>query len=221
MSEHCENKQHTTSAAGNPRLPLSQSVLEAGSSILQDFTPPRQICAHLCAFHTYVSDPSLPPIEVHHYCTHLTTTLRQCLLYDSPSASARLIGVEYMIAPSVYATLPEDERKLWHSHAFEVKSGQLVMPGVPDAAEMKEMREVVGWYGKTWHMWRVERGDEVPLGRPELMGSYTAMTPALERALERRDGAMGEEGLTARKREARRGIEEPVIHEDVDSWVQK
>lgn len=58
-----------------------------------------------------------------------------------------------------------------HSHEFEVKSGMLVLPkpaGIePDEwekAEIAAMKEVVGLYGKTWHTWQVDRGDEVPLG---------------------------------------------------------
>lgn len=81
--------------------------------------------------------------------------MRQCLLYDSADANARLIGVEYMVSPKVFATLDEEEKKLWHSHVFEVKSGMLIMPApntVPnmvwEKAENTEMEQVIGWYGK-------------------------------------------------------------------------
>jgi hypothetical protein len=69
-----------------------------------------------------------------------------------------------MITRELYETLEPEERKLWHSHVFEVKSGQLVMPKpagslMPtklwEIAETKEMEEVVNLYGKTWHMWQV------------------------------------------------------------------
>ncbi len=33
-----------------------------------------------------------------------------------------------------------------------------------EKAELKAMEEVVGLYGKTWHFWQVDRGDELPLG---------------------------------------------------------
>lgn len=59
------------------------------------------------------------------------TDIRQCLIYDTPYANARLIGVEYMISPRVYETLPKEERQLWHSHQYEIKSGMLVMPAPP------------------------------------------------------------------------------------------
>jgi len=70
-----------------------------------------------------------------------------------------------MISPRLYLTLPESERKLWHSHVFEVKSGMLIMPkpalvptAVWEAAEQKEMEQVVGLYGKTYHLWQVSAG---------------------------------------------------------------
>jgi hypothetical protein len=48
---------------------------------------------------------------------------------------------------------------------------------MPDAlweqAETKEMEEVIGLYGKTFHFWQVDRGDRVPLGMPQLMLSFT------------------------------------------------
>ena len=31
-----------------------------------------------------------------------------------------MIGVEYMITPKLYDTLDQEERKLWHSHEYEV-----------------------------------------------------------------------------------------------------
>jgi len=46
--------------------------------------------------------------------------MRQCLIYDSPEKGARLIGVEYMITPKLYDTLDQEEKKLWHSHEYEV-----------------------------------------------------------------------------------------------------
>jgi len=48
------------------------------------------------------------------------------------------------------------------------------IPGkVWEMAETEEMKEVVRLYGKTFHFWQVDRGDVLPLGRPELMMSFT------------------------------------------------
>ncbi|KAJ5673760.1 hypothetical protein N7462_009199 [Penicillium macrosclerotiorum] len=164
---------------GEPRT-IKSRILETGAAVTQDFTPIKQICAHLNAFHVYAEDPSRC-IEANHYCAHLTEDVRQCLIYDSDKANARLIGVEYMVSPSLFETLPQEERKLWHSHEFEVRSGMLIMPtpmGVPTAvwetAEKAEMKDVIPLYGKTFHFWQVDRGDPVPLGLPQLMGSFTS-----------------------------------------------
>lgn len=104
--------------------------------------------------------------------------IRQCLIYDTADAGARLIGVEYMISPRLYNDLPQEERQLWHSHNYEVMSGMLIMPapaGTPQtvwtAAETAEMKDLIGLYGKTYHFWQVDRGDQLPLGEPQLMAS--------------------------------------------------
>ena len=56
----------------------------------------------------------------------------------------------------------------------------LIMPGPPNVEasewekrETEAMREIMDLYGKTWHFWQVDRGDELPLGKPVLMGSLT------------------------------------------------
>ena len=33
-----------------------------------------------------------------------------------------------------------------------------------DKAEVNAMNEVIGLYGKTWHFWQIDKGDELPLG---------------------------------------------------------
>jgi hypothetical protein len=87
----------------------------------------------------------------HHYCSHINQDVRQCVIYDSDRADARLIGIEYIISEDLFNQLSSDEKKLWHSHIYEVKSGQLIAPGVPDIAEKEVMKEIVNTYGKTFH----------------------------------------------------------------------
>lgn len=146
--------------------------------------------------------------------------VRQCLIYDSPDKNARLLGVEYMISAKLYKTLEASERKLWHSHVFEVKSGMLIMPGpngVPtsgwEVAETKEMEDVIGLYGKTYHFWQVDRGDKLPLGGPELMMSFTKaeQCPGFEELVGERDSRFKIDHK--QKAEKRAYIEEPSVHE--------
>lgn len=56
-------------------------------------------------------------------------------MYDANGPQANLTGIEYIISEKLYATLPEAERRYWHPHNGEILSGQLVAPGIPDAAE--------------------------------------------------------------------------------------
>ncbi|KAL8979459.1 MAG: hypothetical protein Q9205_005209 [Flavoplaca limonia] len=199
------------------RTPLStkNKVLETGALLAQNFAPVNAVCAHLNAFHVYSSDPHRC-VEANHYCSHISEDVRQCLIYDTPQPNARLIGVEYMISPKLYATLDASERKRWHSHVFEVKSGMLIMPGpagVPNAgwevAESKEMEEVIGLYGKTYHFWQVDRGDKLPLGEPELMGSFTSEEQMPKGLLKERDERYG---ISSEQKKEKRGyIEEPEV----------
>lgn len=112
-------------------------------------------------------------VEAHHFCGHQNEEFRQCLIYDSPGADARLIGLEYIITEALFLTLPDEEKKLWHSHEYEVKSGLLFMPGVPGPIQRKDMELVCKTYGKVIHFWQVDRGDNLPLGIPQIMMAVT------------------------------------------------
>jgi hypothetical protein len=48
----------------------------------------------------------------------------------------------------------------------QVKSGTLVLPSVPKVAEQAVLRKLAKTYGKTWHFWQFDRGDKLPLGKP-------------------------------------------------------
>lgn len=134
-----------------------------------------------------------------------------------------------MVTPALYATLPPSERQYWHSHVFEVKSGMLIMPGPTsrlgpqqawEAAETAEMKEVIELYGKVYHLWQTDRGDELPLGEPKLMTSFTGEGQfEFEKVVGERDARFGVDWR--RKRELRRDIEEPEIHEDADQAWKK
>jgi len=209
----CHKLAPTAGAENQPTL--KDRLLEAGASALQGFLPVSQICAHLCALHAYSTDISRQ-IIAHHYCTHLTKEIHQCIIYDSPEKDARLIGVEYLISLRLYETLDPEEKMLWHSHNYEVMSGMLSLPGVPEIAEREVMKEIGNCYGKIISTWQVDR-DPLPLGPPRLMVSLTnddVVDKTLLPELERRTGVKMEE-----RKKAREGT--VFCHEkpkEVDAW---
>lgn len=86
--------------------------------------------------------------------------------------------------------------------------------GIWEAAETKEMENVVGLYGKIHHFWQVDRGDKLPLGGAELMMSITDESqepPGYKEAADKRDERFGVS--RKQKREKRAYIPEPEIHE--------
>jgi len=214
----------TNEALGEP-LSTENKVLTTGASITQDFGPIKNICAHLNAFHAYADEPHRS-IETNHYCAHVNEDVRQCLLYDSAEPGARLIGIEYMVSPRLYESLPQEERRLWHSHVYEVKSGMLVMPNqsVPTAAwniaEKKEMEQVITLYGKVYHLWQTDKGHKVPLGEPKLMTSYTEDGQFDFAKVEERDEKFGTD--YKEKKRSREDIAVPSIHPDADrAWASR
>lgn len=86
-----------------------------------------------------------------------------------------------------------------------------------DSLETQAMQEVVGLYGKLYHFWEVDKGHDLPLGPPKLMGSLTE-----DKQMDV-DKVMGErnheQGIgQAKKRELRKDIPLPGIPLNSDSW---
>jgi len=200
-----------------------------GTTMQPEMKPLHNICEYLHAVHIYTDEArrgEVRTVSAHHFCSHVEKELRQCLIYDSCKPGARLIGVEYMIPKHRYLKLDQEEQKYWHSHEFEVKSGMLVLP-YPDShkrqkdkwddLETKAMEEVVTLYGKLYHFWQVDRGDELPLGPPLLMGSLTESKQLdVDEAMAQRNK---EEGIDqGNKRKRRAYIDVPEIPETADSW---
>jgi hypothetical protein len=189
---------------------ISTKVFDATGELLQLLSPINKIHQHVCGLHYYAHDKQRV-VEAHHYCTHVNEDMHQCIIYDSNEANARVIGIEYIITKKLFATLPEEEKKYWHSHVYEVRSGTLFMPfnsvvpkAVQDKAEHKEMEHLVNTYGKTWHLWQVDRGDQIPLGEPQLMMAFTKDGQIPKEHIESIEKKHGIN--VAEKKEARSGI---------------
>ncbi len=98
--------------------------------------------AYLNGFHFYSGDMD-GQMEAHHYVTRLNEDVMQAVIYDGNGRDAKLMGVEYIISARLFQGLPDEEKKLWHSHDYEVKSGTLVAPGLPQLAEKALLEQVV------------------------------------------------------------------------------
>lgn len=193
----------------------STKVLEAGAAVLQSRPPIDALNAYLDGFHFYSGHPKAQ-MEAHHYCSVLNEEVIQCVIYDGNVKDAKLMGVEYIISAQLFATLPAAEKKLWHSHAHEVKSGQLSAPGIPAPAEHALMEKLVNTYGKTWHTWHTDLDKRLPLGVPQLMMGFTAdgqIDPALVADRDRRFGIDSQA-----QKKARADIPTPGIDPGADAW---
>jgi hypothetical protein len=126
---------------------------------------------HVCAFHIGRQDPALQ-VETHHYCTPLRDGVFQCTLFDRDRGNARLLGVEYVVSDDIYRSLPDEEKKLWHPHDYEIRNGLFTLPGVPADCEKKLLNGLYKTWGKVWHTWPDPKAD-LPLGAPVLMWSAT------------------------------------------------
>jgi len=190
-------------------------ALEAGAAVLQDRPPVDAINAYLDGFHFY-NGQMKTQMEAHHYCAILNEDVIQCTIYDGNVKDAKLMGVEYIISETLFAGLPEQEKALWHSHVQEVKSGQLIAPGIPEVAEHALMEKLIHTYGKTWHTWHTDLDRDLPRGMPQLMMGFTAdgqADPAMVAARDARLGVSSED-----KRRRRVDIAAPPIDAGADAW---
>ncbi|RNI28049.1 DUF1264 domain-containing protein [Rufibacter immobilis] len=192
-------------------------VLEAGADVLQKKTPLSKIDAYLNGFHFYNGNLQ-GQMEAHHYVTQLNEDLHQAVMYDGNGPDAKLMGVEYIISERLFKKLPLEERKLWHSHHHEVKSGTLIAPGIPDVAEHELMEKLVSTYGKIIHTWHTDRDLELPFGSPMVMMGFTKDGQLNQELVADRDKRFNVS--TAEKRKQREDIPMPKVVEGANAWEQ-
>jgi hypothetical protein len=203
----CERDQKTTKT----------EVIETGAEVLQAEAPIRAISTYLDGVHFYNGELG-EQVEAHHYVTILSEDVMQAVIFDGNEEDARLIGVEYIISQKLFEQLPTDEKKLWHSHAYEVKSGLAVTPGLPAAAEHELMEKLAPTYGKTWHTWHTRADETVPLGIPALMMSFTEDGQIDPELLAEREQRLGVSTADIAARRA--DIPQPEIDPNADAWMK-
>ncbi len=194
--------------------PLKHRVLDFAAGAIQPKYPLSAMSTYLNGFHMYADDMGRQ-VEASHFCIHLRHDLHQCVIFDRNAPDGRLIGIEYITTEERFRSLPDDEKRLWHSHHYEVKSGVLVAPGVPDLAEHAYFSDLVTTYGKTFHTWQYDR-DDFPYGIPQLMMGLTDDRQANEELIRERDRRLSVSA--ARKRHSRADIPTPEVVPGANSW---
>ena len=193
-------------------------MLEAGAAVMQNKEPIEALNAYMDGFHFYNGDMK-EQMEAHHYCALLNEDVTECVIFDGNTKDSKIMGVEYIVSAKLFAGLPADEKHMWHSHVHEVRSGQLIAPGIPEVAEKEFMRKMAGTYGKTWHTWHTDQEKELPVGSPRLMMGFTQdgqADPAMVAARDERFDVS-----SAENHENRADIEYPAIDPDADAWQKR
>jgi hypothetical protein len=208
------NSASRVQAPGEPATVLTRT-LDAGADALQSRPPVAALSAYLDGFHFYNGNMKAQ-MEAHHYCSILNEEVIQCVIYDGNVKDAKLMGVEYIISERLFGTLPPTERSMWHSHVHEVKSGQLIAPGIPAPAEHALMEKLVHTYGKTWHTWHTDQDKALPMGMPQLMMGFTADGQANPSMVNQRNERFGVD--SAAKKKAREDIPTEAVDPAADAW---
>ncbi|MHC8306148.1 OBAP family protein [Pseudomonas sp. PB3P13] len=208
------NTSSSVSAPGEAMTSTTRT-LDAGAALMQSRPPIDALNAYLDGFHFYNGNMGMQ-MEAHHYCSHLNEEVIQCVIYDGNRKDAKLMGVEYIISEPLFSQLPQTEKALWHSHVHEVRSGQLVAPGIPEIAEHALMQKLVHTYGKTWHTWHTDLNKNLPLGVPQLMMGFTADGQVKPELVQERDKRF--DINSAEKRQQRTDISAPAVDAGADAW---
>ena len=202
----------------------STKTLETGARMLQGNAPVANMDVYMVGFHPMKDHPS-HQMEAHHFCREVNNEFSQCALFDGNTKAANLNGIEYIISEKLFNELPEEEKKYWHPHNYEILSGQLFAPGLPAVAEKAFLKKKMNSYGKTWHLWNTGHqglGDatKMPIGEPKLAWSFNRdgeALPGLEAKTEKKFGVKFKDRRSDRKdlvKEARpqRGVDDLKKH---------
>lgn len=209
-----KNTSSNVDAPGDEKT-AKDKVLEVGADLLQNKSPLKKFNAYLDGFHFYNGNINAQ-MEAHHYVNQINEDVYQAIIFDGNEDEPKIMGVEYIITEKLFKNLSAEEKKLWHSHHHEVKSGSLIAPGIPEIAEHELMEKLVSTYGKTIHTWHTDQQRTLPLGAPMIMMGFT------------KDGQLHPELLTERdkrfnistqeKKENRKDIPMPVVDPMANAW---
>jgi hypothetical protein len=120
---------------------------------------------HLSAVRHNFDDPSL---RVEHFCKPHDRIMMVCQLYDSNSANATLIGIEYIVMQEQYDSLPNREKPYWHAHREELRPERAdpMMPELSPEQAQAEMQKMLPTWGKVIITWIPS--DDLPSFPPQV-----------------------------------------------------
>jgi hypothetical protein len=206
-------KSYVTTKGGDKST--KDKLLNTGADVLQSKSPLKAFNTYLNGFHFYNGNIK-GQMEAHHYIAQLSNDVYQAIIFDGNKPDAKIMGIEYIITERLFRQLPEAEKLLWHSHLYEVKSGELVASGIPQAAEHELMEKLVSTYGKTIHTWHTDQNRTLPVGSPMLMMGFTTDGQLDPRLLADRDKRL--DVNTAEKKKSRADIPSPKIKGGANAW---
>lgn len=179
--------------------------------------PPDELRIHLVDIHFYSGNLSGQYIA-HHYCKEVSLGFQQCLLTDHNDPDAKIIGTEFVISKELFEALPEEEKPLWHSHFYEVKSGLFVAPDLTEEEEWRMLEKLITTYGKVVDVYH--QGLDMPIG-PPLLANALALDDQVDwDVADLMDKQLGLKTTWKDRREKRKALKDPVIAEGADSYLQ-
>ncbi|VTT98713.1 Uncharacterized protein OS=planctomycete KSU-1 GN=KSU1_D0806 PE=4 SV=1: DUF1264 [Gemmataceae bacterium] len=169
---------------------------------------------HFCGIHMAKKNPKLQFVTQHYCAAHTGGAdgdVFQCVLFDGTGRNAKLVGVEYLISDAAYRKLPDDEKKFWHAHTYEVLGGGLIAPGMEPKDETAFMKVVLTTWGKAWHTWP-DSSTAVPTGEPLLIWSIMGDGQVDPKVLADRDKQFKVDTLKVREARVKEfGLEPPSV----------
>jgi hypothetical protein len=190
-------------------------LLNTGADLLQNKSPLTKFNTYLDGFHFYNGNMNAQ-MEAHHYVNQLNADLYQAVIFDGNGKDAKLMGIEYIVTEKLFKTLPAEEKKLWHSHHYEVKSGTLIAPGIPDLADHELMEKLVSTYGKTIHTWHTDQQRTLPIGAPMVMMGSTKDGQIKPELVQARDARFKVSTMEIKKKRA--DIPMPKVDPLANAW---
>lgn len=109
-----------------------------------------------------------PDLEAHFYCKMNEKIMTTCQIYDNDSPNATLIGVEYIISPEDFNSLPNEEKPHWYIiNQSLAERANLRIPELSPEESQKALSGFLGTYGKLILTWNPQ--NQLPSSLPQLV----------------------------------------------------